>query len=284
MYRQGGLVPLLDAVREAEPRALEFRGGAQLMGMIGLALGVGFKFLVEPRQLSRFYGLSSLRQLRIAAWIAPALLMTTFMCMLPVGFLSHAYVPEQQVRDAAGKIDTDKVVPYLLSEADVLGPVLGAFFLTGLIAAAMSSLDSVLLVVAATTERDIVGVLRGEAAEATELSRTRVWVAVFALFTAVVALRPPDSIVGLTVLSGSIYAACFVPALLLGLFWRRGNGTAVLVSFGAGLLVLLGWPYLSVATTVHEIFPAVAISTMAYAGIAARRPQVDSGALDRLFA
>jgi SSS family transporter len=265
MYRQGGLVPLLDAVREAEPRALEFRGGAQLMGMIGLALGVGFKFLVEPRQLSRFYGLSSLRQLRIAAWIAPALLMTTFMCMLPVGFLSHAYVPEQQVRDAAGKIDTDKVVPYLLSEADVLGPVLGAFFLTGLIAAAMSSLDSVLLVAASSADHDLLQWGRDSAAV---MRNTRIWIIVLSAAAAGVSLFPGLGVVGMSSLSGTLYTACFLPTLVVGLFWRRATTAGAVAALLVGFAVTLGWYIATKQFTplnyVHEMFVGPPIALAVY--------------------
>ncbi|NIR78083.1 MAG: sodium/proline symporter, partial [Gemmatimonadetes bacterium] len=54
--------------------------------------------------------------------------------------------------------DTDLVVPTLLS--DVFGQGTGAFLLVAMVAAAMSSLDSVLLVMASTTERDVVSILR----------------------------------------------------------------------------------------------------------------------------
>ena len=89
----GGLAPLLDRVREADPTALDWTGDMPLATMIGLALGVGLKFIVEPRQLSRFYGLASDEQLRRGRWIAPIFLFLTYLCMLPVGFLAHAFIP-----------------------------------------------------------------------------------------------------------------------------------------------------------------------------------------------
>jgi Na+/pantothenate symporter len=75
-------------------------------------------------------------------------LVGTFFCVLPVGFLAHAFVSEDQVRDESGAVQTDLVVPWLLGEGNLLGVYAGAFFLTGLAAAAMSSLDTVLLVAA----------------------------------------------------------------------------------------------------------------------------------------
>ena len=137
---------------------------------------------------------------------------------------------------------------------------------------------------ASTAERDILAVLRGARSEAEELRRTRLWVALFAFITALIAMRPPGGIVGLTVLSGSIYAACFAPAVLLGLFWRGGNGRAVVASFAAGLLVLLGWPLLSIAALIHQVFPAIAASLLVYVTVARAGGPVGSATLDRLFA
>jgi len=148
----------------------------------------------------------------------------------------------------------------------------------------MSSLDSVLLVMAATTERDLVGLVRAGGSDVVEVRRTRLWVGLFAVITALMALRPAGGIVALTVLSGSLYAACFVPAVLLGLYWRRGTGAAVLSSFAIGIGVLLVWPRFTVAGTVHQIFPAVLLSVGVYVFVARRSPRVQSAVLDRLFA
>jgi Na+/pantothenate symporter len=97
-------------------------------------------------------------------------------------------------------------------------------------------------------------------------------------------MRPPAGIVGLTVLSGSIYAACFAPAVLLGLFWRGGNGGAVLGSFAAGLLVLLVWPLMPIAALIHQVFPAIAAALLVYLVLARRGGPVGSVTLDQLFA
>ena len=57
----------------------------------------------------------------------------------------------------------------------------------------------------------------------------------------------------------------------------------MLVSFAAGVLVLLIWSRFPVAATVHQIFPAVLASLGAYIVLSWRRPVVPSAVLDRLF-
>jgi Na+/proline symporter len=134
----------------------------------------------------------------------------------------------------------------------------------------MSSLDSVLLVVASTFERDVLGPLwprEGDAA----LRATRLWVAVFAGLTAAIALEPPGGIVALTAFSGSLYAACFFPPVVLGLHWARGDGACALASFATGIAVLLAWPRLPWAAELHRVFPALALSTLVYVALALLR-------------
>ena len=265
--RRGGLGNLLDEVRRANPTALDWANEMPLITMIGLALGVGLKFIVEPRQLSRFYGLSSDGQLRRGRWLAPGLVFLTYLMMLPVGLLAHAFASPETFSQA-GQIQTDRVVPHLLSaEVDVLGPVLGAFFLTALAAAAMSSLDSVLLVAASSVDHDLIAPGR---AVPGAMRRTRWWVLILAAVAASLALLRLRGIVEMSSFSGSIYAACFLPALVVGLFWKRGTRTAAIASLLIGLTVTVGWFYakklaaFSSLASIHEVFVGTGISLGTY--------------------
>jgi SSS family transporter len=233
VVRKGGLGPLLDSVRAANPTALDWTNEMPLVTMIGLALGVGLKLIVEPRQLSRFYGLASDQQLRRGRWIAPILLFVTYLCMLPVGFLAHAFVP----RDAS--LGSDQIVPFLLGDGNVFGPIAGAFFLTALVAAAMSSLDSVLLVAASSVDHDVIGVRE----RSNPMLITRCWVLVLSAVAAGLALVQARGIVEMSSFSGSIYAACFLPSLVVGLFWKGGTRSGALAGIIVGFTVTTIWFY-----------------------------------------
>ena len=124
---------------------------------------------------------------------------------------------------------------------------------------------------------------REPVSERATLKATRFYVALFALITAVIALNPPDGIVGLTAFSGAVYGACFGPALLMGLYWRRGNGRAAVASFVTGLVVLVAWDWLPWADSLHQVFPGVALSFLVYWVVARRTPGYESGEVDRLF-
>ena len=233
------------------------------------------KFLVEPRQLSRFYALESRAAARKGVWVSTLAFLLVYTLLIPVGLYARNVLP-------GGLPDTDLVVPGLLTAEGVFPAGLSAFLLLAMVAAAMSSLDSVLLVMASTAERDIMGLIR-PSDERSMVRSTRIYVAIFALITAVISLNPPGGIVSLTALSGAVYGACFGPAVILGLYWRQGNGAAVMASFAAGLAVLLTWRFSPWAGMVHQVFPAVGLSFMAYVVVARATPSFSSEVVDALF-
>ncbi len=242
--------------------------------LIGIIMAGTMKFLVEPRQLSRFYALEDERARRRGLVTSTVTFFVVYALLLPIGLYAHAAI-------GGGITDTDLVVPTLLA-GDAFPTVVSSFLLIAMVAAAMSSLDSVLLVMASTVERDVVGMWQPSLTESTALRATRWYVAIFAVITAVIALDPPGQIVELTVFSGSLYAACFFPAILFGLYWRRGNAASVLASFALGILTLLLWKFVPGSDQLHEVFPAMALSILGYVGLAfvvKREPS----ALARLF-
>jgi SSS family transporter len=244
--------------------------------LLGVIVAGTMKFIVEPRQLSRFYALKDPKAARQGMWVSSLAFLLVYSLLVPIGIYAHLAIPEPLTQ-------TDLVVPTLLSSTAIFHPVAGAFLLVAMAAAAMSSIDSVLLVMASTCERDIVGVWRPPQTEGAAIRATRVYVALFALITALIALDPPGSIVTLTAFSGSLFAACFFPAIVLGLYWRRGNGAAVIASYAAGIGVLMFWKYLPFSGQLHRVFPALLGSTLIYASVAWLTTQIEEKRVADLF-
>ena len=95
----------------------------------------------------------------------------------------------------------------------------------------------------------------------------------FAAVAAVLAFKPPADIVEITIFSGSLYAVCFLPAVVLGLHWHRGDDYAVIASMLSGTLVLVLWMLSGLRGNLHEVFPALIFSVSIYIVISLiRRP------------
>lgn len=272
----GGVGAILD-VRDTADGAKLFSWSAAMPFpvLLGILFAGSMKLLVEPRQISRFYALRDERSIRVGIWVALAGIVVIQACLLPIGIYAHLLLPSVQ--------DTDLIVPTLVG-SEIFPPLMGDFLVLAMLAAAMSSLDSVLLVAGATLVRDVLVVVRKDFPEADQLRYTRLMVAMLAVITGLLAFDPPAGIVPLTIFSGSIYVACFFPALILGLHWSRGNGAAVVASFCVGVVTLALWLLLGLDAYVHEVFPATAFSLTVFVVLACTLPANGDPRVARHFA
>ena len=268
--RGAGGLDAIEAIRAAPATEGLFRWDAAMPFpvLIGIVVAGTLKFIVDPRQLSRFYALADPTAVRRGLVVSTIAFLVVYTMLLPIGLYAHAVL-------GSGLAESDLVVPTLLGDAGILPALPAAFILVAMLAAAMSSLDSVLLVMASTWERDVISFVR-QVEEGRAVAHTRFWVALFAIITAWLSLNPPGSIVTLTAFSGGLYAACFFPAVVLGLLWRRGTGAGVVASLISGFVVLLFWDVVPFSEAVHEVFPAMALSLAAYVGFGLAAPPLEA--------
>jgi Na+/pantothenate symporter len=224
-------------------------------------LSGSLKLLVDPRQVSRFFALKDERAVRVGFWVSLIGITIIMFSLFPIGFYAHFLLDGVQ--------DTDLIVPTLVSDGNVFPLWVADFLVIAMLAAAMSSMDSVLLVAASVLYKDIVEPIHPAAHPVTW---TRVGVIGLALLAALAALKPPGGIVEITIFSGSLYAVCFFPAIVFGLHWRRGSAQAVLASIVSGVLVLVGWLLVGGREFSHEVFPAMLVSCLSYFWVAHASP------------
>lgn len=255
--------PTLAAAPDSE-HLFTLNAGLPFVVLLGIALSGSLKLLVDPRQVSRFYALKDERSVKVGIWVAVGGIALIQLCLFPVGMLARALLD--------GVTDTDMVVPTLINDPQIFPIWVADFLVVAMVAAAMSSMDSVLLVAASVLYKDVVESVHPTAHP---LTWTRIGVVGFSLLAAFIALDPPGGIVEITIFSGSLYAVCFFPAILFGLHWHRGTAIGVLLSMLTGVSMLVGWMLVGPKETVHEVFPALAISCLVYLVIAGQsRPAI----------
>ena len=270
----GGVGVIADLPSEpSRAHLVELNGAIPFVVLIGIALAGSLKLLVDPRQVTRFYGLKDEHSVRVGVWVAVVGILVIQCCLFPLGLYAHFLLD--------GVTDTDLVVPTLVNDPAVIPPLAGDFLVIAILAAAMSSLDSVLLVAASVASRDLFS--RRRRSDGTVVAGARLGVVGFAGSAAIIALNPPGGIVEITIFSGSLFAVCFVPTILLGLHWHRGTEAAALTAFGVGIAVLLGWMLAGLGDVVHEVFPALLASTTAYVIVSTRGSPVTDPEVARLF-
>ena len=262
----GGFEGVKTTLLNRDPKLLSWTDSAGLAAAMSYALAVGVKYLVEPRQLSRMYGLRDAKAMRTASIIAPVAILVTYLCLLPLGAIALSVLDPASITNTAGKVDTDQIVPALLSDSNVLGTVVGTLFLLVLISAAMSSIDSVLLVAAAAIDRDLLNSNRPDNAP-NAVARTRIWVVIVSVAAAVTALQPfASDIVSVTKFSGSLYGACFVPVIILGLFQKRRSAKAAKLSMilGGSTVITAFTLNNTGVTSLSEVYPGMIVGVVTF--------------------
>ncbi len=241
---------------------------APLLLIVGIGLSGGLKLVSDPRQLTRFYGLRSAAAARGGAWLVGGLVAVTYFFLLPIGLLARVFGVPAEVAAR-----TDAIVPWLLGDAQILGPVAGAVILTALLAAAMSTIDSVLLVAAGALQRDLLPQVRAGHRDTVNSARRIVLLcAILSVALAALARAYPSigfGIVELTVLAGALYAGAFLPGLIGILYWPRATAAGAIAGMIAGLVSTTVWrfaviPSVPAVAEVPEVFVGVLFGTAAF--------------------
>ena len=231
----------------------DLNGAVPFAVLLGVSLSGALKLIVDPRQLSRFYGLKSDAEVKRGMWIAVMGMTLILACMFPIGLYAHLILENVT--------DTDLIIPRLVNDPAIFPFWVTDLLIVSIVSAAMSSMDSVLLVASSTLYKNIIAPFK---AIENEVRWSRVAVIAFACISAFMALNPPGDIVGITIFSGSLYAVCFFPPVVFGLYGRVASAQTTLVSMILGMSTLILWITLGLSTLLHEVFPALLVSASVY--------------------
>lgn len=199
---------------------------------------------VYPQAIQRIYAAKSIHALRRGITVMAFMPIVT---MLPVLLLGIVGI--QQLSGLEG-VAADQVVPLLLRQwaaESVVLHALAVVVIVAVIAAIMSTADSVLLTLSSMLAKDFLGktVLAGETSERlTRAGKTLSWVVVAVLVG--VALQPRITLWGLTEFKMELLVQV-APAFILGLHLRAIHGRAALWGLLAGAAVALALPFTPVS-------------------------------------
>ena len=237
---EGGLSALGD-----EFTSLWGAGGASLTNALIIVsyLGIGLGFLGSPQVFVRFISIRDEGEIRAGRWVAIAFTLITDGCAVLSGMLGHALLV-----GAGGDFSAllgpngERVLPELV--AAVFPPVIVGLYVAAVLAAIMSTIDSLLLVASSAVTRDVYQQiwrpeLRTEAL--TGLSRrVTLALAVLALGTAfgVSFISPDRTIFWYAIFGWSGIAATFCPVIVLALLWPRYNARGALASMLTGAICI----------------------------------------------
>ncbi len=222
----GGFGGMFTALETNYPAWLTVPGPGffNIHAFIGLTLPWFFFSLSNPQVSQRLFVPRSLGQMRIM--VMGFLIFGFIYTLISIfwGFSARLLLPDLPLADSA--------TPQLLA-LDIVPSVLALFVMIGISAAAVSTINSIILTLSSMVCRDVFKNLNPGAAEEKELMVGKIFVPLFTLFMIAFATMRLDLIAALSVAS-SAGLLVMVPALFGAFFWKRGTAAAVLSSIIIG--------------------------------------------------
>ena len=231
------LAEATDWIIAHQPEKAALPGGEAVRTWFSTILLVGFAAAVYPQAIQRIFAARSARSLKRSFTFMAFMPLVTITAVVLVGILA---IPRLTGLEG---LATDQVMPRLLgvwaAESAWLY-VMTVFVLTGIVAAIMSTADSVLLSLSSLLVKDVLGRFRpGMLPEArlTVWGKRLSWI-IMAILVAI-ALTPDLTLWGLIELKMEVLIQT-APLFVLGALWPRFNAAGATAGMVAGTLLAAG--------------------------------------------
>ncbi|WP_057760952.1 sodium/pantothenate symporter [Cytobacillus praedii] len=150
---------------------------------------------------------------------------TIMLGMHLIGVFARPILPGIEVGDTVMPLIALKVLP----------PWLAGIVLAAPMAAIMSTVDSLLLLVSSAVVKDVyINYIRPNASEGTIKKMSFGVTTVLGILVFLMAISPPDLLIWLNLFSFGGLEAAFIWPVVLGLYWQRGNKFGAITSMLAG--------------------------------------------------
>ena len=244
-----GTIVLADLVAEDGHPLMSLTGGktgwaAAAMIISGLSWALGY--MGQPHLLTRFMAIKSADQIKVSRRIAIAWVIPAFAGAVIIGIIG-ARLYGQGMFD-----DIEKVMPHLANE--LLPAWLAGIFVSGAIAAMMSTADSQLLVISSSIIEDFFHRTLGwDVGDKMLLKGSRIITIVVGLIGFGIALTSDKLIFSMVSYAWAGLGSSFGPVILLLLSWKKVTHQGVLAGLATGFITTVIWSELSALDAVISV-------------------------------
>ena len=204
--------------------------------MIASTLAWGLGYFGMPQVLLRFMGIRSEKELRLSRRVAIVWVVISMAAAVLIGIVARSVTG----LDYLSNSDAENV--FIDAATRFLPPVLAGFACAGVLAAAISSSDSYLLISASAVSQNIYrGILKKNATEKQVMWCTRITLTVITLIAMVIAWNSNSTIFGITAFAWAGFGAAFGPLMLFSLFWKRITYPAAIAGMISGGAMVFFW-------------------------------------------
>ena len=232
----GGWGPMIGALGAQDPALLRPMGvfGLTLPGIISAAgfVAIGFAFLGSPQLLTRFMAAKSQDEIVRGSLLAVICIIVFDIGAVFSGMAGRALFP--------GLADPETILPEMA--ASLFPAVFTGIFLVVVLAAIMSTVDSLLILASSSVIRDIVQqIFQPDLSERRLSLYGKLVTVVIGGVALILALGEVRMIFWFVLFAWSGIASAFTPVVLCSLFWKRTTRQGALAGMVAGFVTTVGW-------------------------------------------
>ncbi len=255
----GGIGNIITDLRTENPGLVSpygFDGGLSPLYVSSFWILVGVGVVGLPQVTVRAMSYKNSRAMHRAIIIGTFVVGFIMLGMHLIGVFARPILPGIEVGD--------KVMPLIAME--VLPPWLAGVVLAAPMAAIMSTVDSLLLLVSSAVVKDVyLNYIKPDASEGTVKKLSLGVTAVLGILVCLMALSPPDLIIWLNLFSFGGLEAAFIWPVVLGLYWSRGNKHGAISSMITGVVsYILFYTYYPNAFGMNTVIMPIILSFAAY--------------------
>lgn len=204
-------------------------------------LMIGLGYLGSPQLFIRYMSIKSVEEIDRGKWVSVSLTFLMNFSAVTIGILGRYYFTSSTDDPTAILGNGGQNVLIMLVES-LLPQLLSGLYIAAILAAIMSTIDSLLVLASSAVARDFYQKILHPSIEDSQLSsfsrKVTFSLALGALLLAIIVavLSPNRTIFWFVIFGWSGIAATFCPVIILSLFWKKYNGAGAMASMIGGFL------------------------------------------------
>lgn len=260
----GGWTPVISSLRAENPALLAPMGefGLSVAGVASAVgfIAIGFAFLGAPQLLTRFMSARGRGEIVDASLIAVICVIVFDIGAVFAGIAGRSLFP--------GLADAETILPMMTTE--LFPSIFTGIFLVIVLAASMSTVDSLLILASSAVVRDVVQkILHPNLSELRLSLLGKATTVIIGAVALALALGEVRMIFWFVLFAWSGLASAFTPVVLCSLFWKRTTRAGAIAGMVTGFLTTVIWV---VAIKEHvwdlyEMIPGFAAGFLATIGV-----------------
>ena len=232
----------------------------------GLVWGLGYFGM--PQVLLRFMAIRSEKELTLSRRVATVWVVISLAAAIFIGMVGRTLYPNAYLEYGAGH--TENI--FILMTTSMLPAILAGLVCAGILAAAISSSDSYLLISASAIAENVYhGIFKKNATDKQVMTFTRIILVAIMLFAMLVATGGNQVIFSIVDFAWAGLGATFGPLMLFSLFWKRTTYQGAVAGMITGGVVAIVWNFfiapLGGFFAVYELAPAFLLSSVAIVAV-----------------